>query len=61
MKNLMFAIFAAATLVACSEEVTPAEETVVEETVVEEAPVESTEVVDDVVDGPSQEVKPEVE
>lgn len=57
----MFALFAAATLVACTEETAPVEETVVEETVVEETAAESVEIADDVVEGTSEEVKPEVE
>ena len=57
----MLAVVAAATLMACSEEASQVEETVVEETVVEETATETVELTDDVVDGTSEEVKPEVE
>jgi hypothetical protein len=61
MKNLMLAVVAAATLMACSEEASQVEETVVEETVVDETTADTVELADDVVDGTSEEVKPEVE
>ena len=61
MKNVMLAFVAAATLMACSEGESQVEETEVEETVVEETVVEAPEMTDDVVEGTSQEVKPEVE
>lgn len=57
----MLAVVAAATLMACSEEASQVEETVVEETVVDETTADTVELADDVVDGTSEEVKPEVE